>query len=124
MCKLQTGYVWLPKMGWGCSILSLCKLQQQDCRLLAPKTKCKNEESGWGSLEVAYFIIDGWRGTVGGRTRYVRKREEELEPKRERYGYVVKILNTTSEKIQRMVDELADFEGETVKIAIKEKYVN
>ncbi|MBL8103856.1 MAG: recombinase family protein, partial [Anaerolineales bacterium] len=49
------------------------------------------------------------------------KREEELEPKRERYGYVVKILNTTSEKIQRMVDELADFEGETVKIAIKEK---
>ena len=49
------------------------------------------------------------------------KREEELEPKRERYGYVFKILNTTSEKIQRMVDELADFEGETVKIAIKEK---
>lgn len=49
------------------------------------------------------------------------KREEELEPKRERYGYVVKILNTTSEKIQRMVDEFADFEGETVKTAIKEK---
>jgi len=49
------------------------------------------------------------------------RREEELQPKRERYNYILKMLGITVEKIERMVDELSDFKGETVKAAIKEK---
>ncbi len=50
-----------------------------------------------------------------------QRREEELQPKRERYDYILRMLDSTTEKIQRMIDELADFNGETVKSAIKEK---
>jgi predicted nuclease with TOPRIM domain len=51
----------------------------------------------------------------------IRTREDDLQPKRERYDYIVKILEKSTHTVRRLVDELADFDGETVKAAIKEK---
>lgn len=51
----------------------------------------------------------------------VETREEQLIPKREQYTYVLKMLDTTAEKIRRLIDELAEFSGDTVKAVIKEK---
>jgi len=53
-----------------------------------------------------------------------REKQRDLRTsraKRERYDYILRMLDSTTEKIQRMIDELADFNGETVKSAIKEK---
>ena len=51
----------------------------------------------------------------------IDQREEELRPKRERQEYILKTRNTIDEKIRRLIDELAEFTGETVKTAVKEK---
>jgi DNA invertase Pin-like site-specific DNA recombinase len=58
---------------------------------------------------------------IEGVRSMAQRREEELVPKREQYSYVVKMLDTYAEKIRRLIDELADFSGTTVKAAIKEK---
>jgi len=50
-----------------------------------------------------------------------QRREEELQPKREHYDYLLKMLGTIDEKIRRLIDELAEFNGETTKAVIKEK---
>jgi len=52
------------------------------------------------------------------------RRKEELMPKCEHYDYVVKALSVVAEKIQRLIDELAEFSGTTVKAVIKEKSAN
>jgi vacuolar-type H+-ATPase subunit I/STV1 len=48
-------------------------------------------------------------------------REETLQPKREQYEYVLKMLEASSEKIRRLIDELAEFNGDEIKAIIKEK---
>ncbi len=58
---------------------------------------------------------------VAGVRSMAQRREEELEPKREQYAYLLKTLDTISEKMRRLIDELADFSGNTVKAVIKEK---
>ena len=58
---------------------------------------------------------------IEGVSSMAQRREEELEPKREQYAYVLKMLDTTAEKIRRLIDELSDFSGNTVKAVIKEK---
>lgn len=51
----------------------------------------------------------------------VEMREQEIQPRRERLEYIERLLVSSDEKIRRLIDELADFTGETVKAAIKEK---
>ena len=58
---------------------------------------------------------------IEGVRSMAQMREEELGPKREQYAYVLKMLDATAEKIRRLIDELADFSGNTVKAVIKEK---
>ncbi|MBI5351720.1 MAG: recombinase family protein [Chloroflexi bacterium] len=58
---------------------------------------------------------------IEGVRSMAQRREEELEPKREQYAYILKMLDTTAEKIRRLIDELAEFSGNTVKAVIKEK---
>ncbi len=58
---------------------------------------------------------------IEGIRSMVETREEQLIPKREQYTYVLKMLDTTAEKIRRLIDELAEFSGDTVKAVIKEK---
>ena len=58
---------------------------------------------------------------IEGVRSMAQRREEELEPKREQHAYVLKMLEANSEKIRRLVDELAEFEGSEVKAVIKEK---
>ncbi|HEX9389583.1 MAG TPA: recombinase family protein [Anaerolineales bacterium] len=58
---------------------------------------------------------------IEGVRSMAQRREEELGPKREQYAYVLKMLDTNAEKIRRLIDELVDFSGNTVKAVIKEK---
>jgi hypothetical protein len=50
-----------------------------------------------------------------------QRREEELEPKREQYAYRMKALESTDEKMRRLIDELAEFGGSPARAVIKEK---
>ena len=65
-------------------------------------------------LEDETVLMEGVRSMA-------QRREEELGPKREHYAYVLKMLETSHEKIRRLVDELAEFNGNAVKAVIKEK---
>ncbi len=58
---------------------------------------------------------------VEGVRSMAQRREEELQPKREQYEYLAKRLDTIEEKIRRLIDELAEFNGDAVKAVIKEK---
>jgi site-specific DNA recombinase len=58
---------------------------------------------------------------IEGVRSMAQRREEELEPKREQYSYILKLLDTNTEKIRRLIDELADFSSDAVKAVIKEK---
>ena len=58
---------------------------------------------------------------LAGVRSMAQRREEELQPKREHSEYLLRMLDATSEKIRRLIDELAEFTGDTVKAAIKEK---
>ncbi|MFT3892723.1 MAG: recombinase family protein [Anaerolineales bacterium] len=49
-------------------------------------------------------LIEGVRSVA-------QRSEEELQPKREQYAYVLKMIDTSTEKTRRLVDELADFDG-------------
>ena len=58
---------------------------------------------------------------LSGIQTIINQREDELRPKRERQEYIIKTLKATDEKIRRLIDELAEFSGETVKSAVKDK---
>jgi site-specific DNA recombinase len=78
----------------------------------------KADQAVWGwlssLLEDETVLIEGVRSMA-------QRREEELGPKREQYTYVLKMLDATAEKIRRLIDELAEFNGNAVKVVIKEK---
>ena len=58
---------------------------------------------------------------LNGIQEMIDQREGVLRPKRERQAYILKTLDAIDDKIRRLIDELAEFSGETVKIAVKEK---
>jgi hypothetical protein len=65
-------------------------------------------------LENEEVLLEGVRAMA-------QRREEELEPKREQYAYIMKALQSSDDKIRRLIDELAEFGGSTARAVIKEK---
>lgn len=49
------------------------------------------------------------------------RRETELEPRREQFAAILKMIDASGEKIRRLIDELSEFSGSAVKAVIKEK---
>lgn len=78
----------------------------------------KADRAVWGWLS---SLMADEEALIEGVRSMTQRREEELEPKREQYAYVLKMLEANAEKIRRLVDELAEFDGSTVKAVIKEK---
>jgi site-specific DNA recombinase len=56
-----------------------------------------------------------------GLRNMAERREQELEPRREQHATILKMIEASSEKIRRLIDELSEFSGSTVKAVIKEK---
>ena len=54
----------------------------------------------------------------------IEKRETELGPKKERVITIESLLTEADEKIKRLVDELAEYEGYAVRDAISEKILS
>lgn len=73
--------------------------------------------------EWLYNIISDDEVLSEGIRAMVEMRDAEVQPKRERLEYIERLLASSDEKIRRLIDELADFTGETVKVAIKEKVI-
>jgi hypothetical protein len=65
-------------------------------------------------LEDETVLMEGLRNMA-------ERREQELEPRREQYAAILKMIDTSDEKIRRLVEELSEFTGSTVKAVIKEK---
>ncbi|MFZ5904465.1 MAG: recombinase family protein [Chloroflexota bacterium] len=54
-------------------------------------------------------------------TTMIEKRDEELEPKQERLRTLENLLQKADTRIHRLIDELSQYDGETILVAIREK---
>jgi hypothetical protein len=79
---------------------------------------CKADDAIWKWL--SSLLMDEI-SLMAGIQEMIQRREDDIQPKRERYDYIVKMLEVSTEKIRRLIDELADFDGELIKATVKEK---